>query len=105
MGNNRPREKNRVQGQFEQHEQFKKRGKSSSLQLSSYNRFHILANCVIQAGIPDQEDPKKDRKMILREEKAKKKKKRKTKMEYVRKIVGELLREVTIKIGLERVDI
>jgi len=26
-------------------------------------------------------------------------------MEYVRKIVGELLREVTIKIGLERVDI
>jgi len=51
----------------------------------------------MQAGISDQEDPKKDRKMILRKEKAKKKKKRKKKMEYVRKIVGELLREVTIK--------
>ena len=59
----------------------------------------------MQAGISDQEDLEKDRKMILREEKAKKKKKRKKKIEYVRKIVGELLREVTIKIGLERVDI
>jgi len=91
LGNNRPREKNRVQGQFEQHEKFKKRGKSSSLQLSSYNRFHILANCVIQAGIPDQEDLKKDRKMILREEKAKKKKKKKNKDGIYKKNSGRII--------------
>jgi len=58
----------------------------------------------MQAGIPDQEESEKDRKMILREEKAKKKKREK-KDGICKKIVKELLREVTIKIGLERVDI
>jgi len=47
--------------------------------------------------------------MILREEKMKKekkKKKRKEKGVKVRKInEGELLREVTVRIGLERIDI
>jgi len=59
----------------------------------------------MQASIPDQEKPEKDRKTILREEKAKRKEKeREKKKEDIRKVKGELLREVAVKIGLERVD-
>jgi len=91
-----------IERQFEHYKQFKRKGESSSPQLNSYNRFHILADHVMQAGILDQEKSGKNRKTILREEKAKKKKKKK--MKDVRKVEEELLREVTIKIRLERID-
>jgi len=41
----------------------------------------------------------------LREEKAKKKERKRRRMEDVRKVEGEVLREITVKIGLERIDI
>ena len=56
----------------------------------------------MQAYILDQEKSRKNRKTILREEKSKKKKRKK--MKDVRKVEKELLREVTVKIGLERID-
>ena len=56
----------------------------------------------MQASILDQEEPEKDRRTILREEKAKKEGKN---IEDIRKVERELLREVTVKIGLERIDI
>jgi len=62
-----------IERQFEHYKQFKREGESSSPQLNSYNRFYILADHVIQAGILDQEKSRKNRKIILREEKAKKK--------------------------------
>ena len=43
--------------------------------------------------------------MILREKKAKKEKKKRKRMENIRKVRGELLREVIVKIRLERIDI
>ena len=45
----------------------------------------------MQAGIPDQEGPEKDRKMILREEKAKKKKKEKKKDGIYKKNSGRII--------------
>ena len=66
-----------IERQFEHYKQFKRKGESSSPQLNSYNRFHILADHVMQAGILDQEKYGKNRKTILREEKAKKKKEKK----------------------------
>jgi len=60
----------------------------------------------MQAGILDLEKPKKDRKTILREEKAKKEKRKRKKSEDIEKTKeGELLREMTVKTGLERIDI
>ena len=59
----------------------------------------------MQAGIPDKEEPEKDRNTILREEKAKKKGRKWKKIEDIRKVEKELLREITVKIKLERVDI
>jgi len=41
----------------------------------------------------------------LREEKAKKKERKRRRIEDVRKVEGEVLREITVKIGLERIDI
>jgi len=58
----------------------------------------------MQVSIPDREEPKKDKKTILREEKVKKEKKERKNIKEVRKVKKELLREVTVKIGLERVD-
>ena len=57
----------------------------------------------MQAYILDQEKSRKNRKTILREEKSKKKKRKK--MKDVRKVEKELLREVTIKIRLRKIDI
>ena len=73
MGNSGPREEDRIQRQFEQLKQFKKEGKSNSSWLSSYNKFNILATCIIQADILGLEESvsKKDKKTILREEKMK----------------------------------
>ena len=56
-------------------------------------------------SILDQEKSEKNRRMILREKKAKKKKKKRKRMENIRKVRGELLREVIVKIRLERIDI
>ena len=59
----------------------------------------------MQAGILDQEEPKKDKKTILRKEKAKKRKKEKRKLVNVRKVEeGETVRKVIVKIRLERID-
>jgi len=51
----------------------------SFLTLGSCNKFHVLVDKVMQAGILDKEKPEKNRNMILREEKTKKKQ-RKRKM-------------------------
>jgi len=59
----------------------------------------------MQASILDQEKFKKDRKTILKEENTKKEEKRKKKSVDVRKIKEkEILREVMVKIRLERID-
>jgi len=59
----------------------------------------------MQAGILDQEKFKKDQKTILKEENIKKEEKRKKKSVNVRKIKEkEILREVMVKIRLERID-
>ena len=66
---------------------------------------HVLANRIIQASIPDKEKLEKDRKTISREKKTKKEKKEKNKSVDIRKTKeGEVLRKVTVKIGLERMD-
>jgi len=58
----------------------------------------------MQASIPDKEKPEKDRKTILREKKTKEEKKEKNKSVDIRKTKEEeILREVTVKIGLERI--
>jgi len=62
----------------------------------------------MQAGISNwEESASKDRKTILREEKRKKKKKKEEEREVEVRKTGEegLLREVTVKIRLERIDI
>ena len=90
-------------------EQFKRGGESSSLQLCSYNKFHILASQVMQAGILNLErsESKKDRKTIFKEEKLKKERKEKKKrpMEVRKTEEEELLRKVMVKISLERIDV
>jgi len=59
----------------------------------------------MQAGILNREESKKNRKTILREKKAKKEEKERKKSVNVRKIKEEeTLREVIVKIGLERID-
>jgi len=63
---------------LEQFKQFKREGKSRSLQLDSCNKFHVLANKIIQAGILDKEEFKKDRKSILRKKNTKKEEKKKS---------------------------
>jgi len=59
----------------------------------------------MQASISDKEKPEEDRKTILREKKTKEEKKEKNKSIDIRKTKeGEVLREVIVKIGLERID-
>jgi len=71
---------------------------TSSPWLDFYNRFYELANHIIQASIPDWKEPEKDRKPILRKKKAKKEKRKSV------DVKKETLREVIVKIGLERID-
>jgi len=71
----------RHRGKFIIFEQFKRRRESRIPQLDSFNKFNVLA-IQINAGILDSEG---------REEK-------------IRKVEGRTLREVTVKIGLERID-
>jgi len=59
----------------------------------------------MQVSILNKEESEKDKKIILRKEKAKKEERERKKIEEVRKVERELLREVTVKIRLERVDI
>ena len=59
----------------------------------------------MQADILDWEKFEKDRRIISREKKVKKEKRRGKKIGDIRKVEGELLREVIVKIGLERIDI
>ena len=58
-------------------------------------------NHIMQAGILDWEKSEKDKMTILREEKSKMKAKKEG---NIRKIEGKSLREVTVKIVLERID-
>ena len=74
--NSRLREKNRIWGNQNSSNNLKEK-ESKISQLSFCNKFYILANKVIQASILDKEEYKKDRKTILREEKAKKEEKKK----------------------------
>ena len=78
-GRNRWRE---VQGQYQTDWTFKRGGELRSLRLSSYNKYNVLAT-EINVDILKSEGNKK--------------------ME-VRKVEGRTLREVTVKIGLERID-
>jgi len=65
-------------------EQFKRGGEYRVPQLDSYNKFNVLAR-EIQVGTPESERSKKE--------------------VDIRKSTGGSLREVTVKIGLERIDI
>ena len=101
MEYNRPRKEDWIW------KQFKWGGESSSLQLSSYNKFYILASQVMQAGILDLEgsESKNDRKTIFKEEKLKKERQEKKKrpMEVKKTEEEKLLRKVMVKISLERI--
>jgi len=68
--------------------------------LQSSNKFEILKSRVMNIGEESGKEVEKDRRMILREEKEKKKavEIRKTAEE------GKALREMTVKIRLERID-
>ena len=71
----------RHQEKFIIFKQFKRGRESKVPQLDSFNKFNVLA-MQIDAGISDSEGSKKK----------------------VRKVEGRTLREVTVKIGLERID-
>ena len=71
-----------VQGQYRTNWKFKRGGELRSPQLSSYNKFNVLST-EIDGGTSKLEGNKKIE---------------------VRKVEGKLLREVTVKIGLERID-
>ena len=73
----------KVRGQYRTDRTFKRSGELRSPRLSSYNKFNVLAT-QIDAGTSDSEGSKRE--------------------EKVRKMEGKPLREVTIKIGLERLD-
>ena len=73
----------KVRGQYRTNRTFKRGGELRSPQLSSYNKFNVLAT-QIDAGTSDLEGSKKE--------------------VEVRKLKGKNLREVTVKIGLERID-
>jgi len=78
---------------------------SPTYQLS--NKFEVLARRVMNVGIPSEREAKKDRKTILKKERLKEeKKKKKEKLVEVWKAKKErLLREITVKIGLEKINI
>ena len=69
-------------------------GGKGELVLVSSNRFEVLKVRVMQRGEESSKEAAKDRKEILREEKAKRGVEKKEKKE-------KLLREVTVKIGLK----
>ena len=73
----------KVRGQYRTNRTFKRDGELRSPRLSSYNKFNVLAT-QIDAGTSDLEGIEKEKE--------------------VRRVERKLLREVTIKIGLERLD-
>ena len=73
----------KVRGQHRTNRIFKRGGELRSPRLSSYNKFNVLAT-QIDAGTSDSEGNKRE--------------------EKVRKMERKPLREVTIKIGLKRLD-
>ena len=73
----------KVRGQYQTNRTFKRGGELRSPQLSSYNKFNVLAP-QIDAGTSDLEGIEKKKE--------------------VRRVERKPLREVTIKIGLERLD-
>ena len=80
----------------------KNMGKEKLTQVSS-NRFEVLKNRVMQREEGSSKEITKDRREILREKKARRGVEvRKTKVENLDK--EEFLREVTVNIGLERID-
>jgi len=70
--------------------------------LQSSNKFEVLASRIINRGEGSKKEVKKDRKIVLREERAKKKKERPVEARKAEE--GKSLKEVTVKIGLERID-
>jgi len=69
--------------------------------LQSLNKFEALASRVVNMGKGSGREVKKDKKMMLREERARRRKKS---VEVRKAEEGKLLRKVTVKIGLERID-
>jgi len=78
----------------------KENGRKGKSTLMSSNKFKVLKSRVMNVEEESGREIRKDRKMILREEKLKEKKK---KLVEVRKIEeGKISREVTVKIGLKQ---
>ena len=70
--------------------------------LESSDKFQVLASRVMNIEEESEIKVKKDRKMVLKEERVKKKKERLVEVRKIKK--EELLREVMVKIELERID-
>ena len=79
----------------------------STLIYQLLNKFKVLGRRVMNEKVSSEREIKNDRKTILKKEKLKKERRRKKeKPVKARKIEeGELLREVIVKIGLEKIDI
>ena len=70
--------------------------------MESSDKFQVLASRVMNIEEESEIKVKKDRKMVLKEERVKKKKERLVEVRKIKK--EELLREVMVKIELERID-
>lgn len=70
--------------------------------LQSSNKFEVLASRLMNIKEGSGKEIKKDSKKVLREERAKEKKERPVEARKIEE--GESLREVTVKIKLERID-
>jgi len=71
--------------------------------LQSSNKFKVLASRVMNIGERSGREVKKDRKIVLREKRVKEKKERLVEVRKAKE--KESLREVMVKIELERIDI
>ena len=70
--------------------------------LQSSNKFKVLASRVMNIGERSGREVKKDRKIVLREKRVKEKKERLVEVRKAKE--KESLREVMVKIELERID-
>ena len=80
------------------------RREEESTQIPS-NKFEVLISRVMNMRVPSRGKLRKDRKTILREEKLKERKKEEKKEKPINMEEEELLREITVKIELQRIDI
>ena len=71
--------------------------------LQSSNKFKVLASRVMNIGERSGREVKKNRKIVLREKRVKEKKERLVEVRKAKE--KESLREVMVKIELERIDI